>query len=124
MSKLARRVATVIAVLVAPLILALGCSLFDIVGPERFAALPFAVTEVPAIEVVVLSHEHDDHVDMRTIQALAARGARFVVPLGIGATPARHCSGRGLFDSDRALWAPWVIAGPEQRVLFRDGGDR
>lgn len=124
------------------------CSPFDFVGPVRFAQLPFAVTEVPAIDVVVISHDHYDHLDMPTIQALAGRGARFVVPLGIGAhlerwgvpadrivdldwyesweqfgmtftaTPARHYSGRGLFDSDHTLWASWVIAGPEQRVFF------
>lgn len=124
------------------------CSPFDFVGPERFATLPLALTEVPAIDVVVISHDHYDHLDMQTIQALAGRGASFVVPLGIGAhlerwgvpadrivdldwyesseqlgltftaTPARHYSGRGLLDSDQTLWASWVIAAPEQRVFF------
>jgi L-ascorbate metabolism protein UlaG (beta-lactamase superfamily) len=124
------------------------CSPFSFIGPQRFAAVPFAAAEVPQIDVVVISHDHYDHLDMATIQALSARGTRFVVPLGIGAhlerwgvppervvdldwyesveiqgvmftaTPARHYSGRGLLDSDQTLWASWVIAGPTERVYF------
>ena len=37
------------------------------------------------------------------------------------ATPARHFSGRGLFDRDRTLWASWCLLGPHHKVFF--GGD-
>jgi L-ascorbate metabolism protein UlaG (beta-lactamase superfamily) len=37
------------------------------------------------------------------------------------ATPARHFSGRGLFNRDSTLWASWVLQGPRHRVFF--GGD-
>jgi L-ascorbate metabolism protein UlaG (beta-lactamase superfamily) len=37
------------------------------------------------------------------------------------ATPARHFSGRGLFNRDSTLWASWVLHGPQHRVFF--GGD-
>lgn len=36
-------------------------------------------------------------------------------------TPARHFSGRGLFNRNNTLWASWVILGPKHRVYF--GGD-
>ena len=82
------------------------------------------------------------------MQALAARGMRLVVPLGVGAhlrawgvperdvteldwweatavrgltvtaTPARHFSGRGLDDRDRTLWAGWAVAGPAHRAFY------
>lgn len=38
--------------------------------------------------------------------------------LTLAATPARHFSGRGLFDGDETLWSSWVIAGPTRRVFF------
>ena len=41
--------------------------------------------------------------------------------LSIVATPARHFSGRGLFDRNTTLWTSWVIRGATQRVYF--GGD-
>ena len=124
------------------------CSPLSFMGPERFFPAPVALAELPAIDAVLISHDHYDHLDMPSVQALAERGAAFVVPLGIGAhlerwgvpaeqiadldwwehktlgrlqltaTPARHYSGRRLLDSDATLWASWVIAGERHRVYF------
>ena len=55
------------------------------VGPKRFHAPPIALADLPQIDVVVISHDHYDHLDMPVARTLAARGSRFVVPLGIGA---------------------------------------
>ena len=117
-------------------------------GPRRFFPPPLPLEELPPIDAVVVSHDHYDHLDMRTIEALAARGARFLVPLGVGAhleawgvppsqsdeldwdesrlvghvtatfAPARHFSGRSLTGRDATLWGSWVLAGPEHRVYF------
>ena len=56
----------------------------DFVGPKRFYAPPIALVALPKIDAVLISHDHYDHLDMATIQALAARGSQFFVPLGVG----------------------------------------
>jgi L-ascorbate metabolism protein UlaG (beta-lactamase superfamily) len=119
-----------------------------LVGPRRFHPPPLPIEALPPIEVVVISHDHFDHLDMATVQALAARGSRFVVPLGVGAhleawsipagriteldwgqslavgdlelvaTPARHYSGRNPLRRDATLWASWVVKGPRHRLYF------
>ena len=55
-------------------------------GPKRFHAPPIALAELPPIDAVLITHDHYDHLDMRTIEQLA-RNERtlFCVPLGIGA---------------------------------------
>jgi len=124
------------------------CSPSTWVGPTRFHPPPIALADLPLIDAVVISHDHYDHLDMMTVRALAARGTRFAVPLGIGAhleafgvptsqiieldwgetaevnglkltsTPARHYSGRNPLHGDETLWSSWVIAGPFHRVFF------
>ena len=55
------------------------------VGPKRFHAPPLALDALPKLDAVVISHEHYDHLDERTVKALAKTGVAFHVPLGIGA---------------------------------------
>jgi L-ascorbate metabolism protein UlaG (beta-lactamase superfamily) len=124
------------------------CSPSTWVGPRRFHPPPLALAELPSIDVVVISHDHFDHLDMATIEELASRGTHFAVPLGIGAhleawgvrpeqiaelewnetvdlaglavtaTPARHYSGRNPWRRDETLWASWVVKGPAHRFFF------
>lgn len=124
------------------------CSPSTLAGPKRFHAPPIALGELPPIDVVVISHDHYDHLDMPVVTALAARGTRFAVPLGIGAhlerwgvaaqqiaeldwnesvdvgplritaTPSRHYSGRNPLHANETLWASWVVKGPAHAVYF------
>src|SRR5688500_11126830 len=66
---------------------------WTLVGPKRFHPPPLALGALPRLDVVIFSHDHYDHLDMRTVRALATRaaqrGARFVTGLGVGAHRAR-----------------------------------
>jgi L-ascorbate metabolism protein UlaG (beta-lactamase superfamily) len=114
-------------------------------GPKRVRppAVPFEL--IPAIDVVLLSHDHYDHLDRPTLRRLVKRddplvltglrvGAKVpsknVVELdwweshavrqGVTATyvPAEHFSGRGLFDRDKSLWGGFVLETPHGKVFF------
>lgn len=117
-------------------------------GPKRFHPPPITLAELPAIEGLILSHDHYDHLDVATIEALTARVQRYFVPLGVGerlrgmgvaaeaieefdwwqasrhgaigltATPAQHFSGRTLWDRNRTLWAGWIIDSGGQRIFY------
>ncbi|SJX63047.1 related to FMP30-mitochondrial inner membrane protein with a role in maintaining mitochondrial morphology [Sporisorium reilianum f. sp. reilianum] len=61
------------------------CSPTQIAGPIRSYAAPCAVSSLPPIDVVIISHNHYDHLDYDTICQLWAANReriRFVVPLG------------------------------------------
>jgi L-ascorbate metabolism protein UlaG (beta-lactamase superfamily) len=118
------------------------------VGPKRFHPPPIALTRLPRVDAVVISHDHYDHLDMATIRHLAERGTVFFVPLGIGAhlqrwqvpaaqirelewwqeqtignvrfvcTPTRHYSGRGVTDYKATLWSSWSVIGPRHRFYY------
>ncbi len=56
-----------------------------LVGPKRFQPVPVALRALPPIDVVVISHDHYDHLDLPTIRALAKTEVPFVTALGVGA---------------------------------------
>jgi L-ascorbate metabolism protein UlaG (beta-lactamase superfamily) len=58
---------------------------FSFAGPKRHQAPGIAFDKLPKIDAVVISHNHWDHLDQETVQALMDRhsGIRFFVPLGI-----------------------------------------
>ncbi len=122
------------------------CSPFAFAGPKRLHPVPLPLAALGPVDVVVISHDHYDHLDMPTIKALAGTDTLFAVPLGVGAhlerwgvsadrlreldwheatkvggltltaTPARHFCGRGLRNTQHTLWASWVVAGDEHRI--------
>jgi L-ascorbate metabolism protein UlaG (beta-lactamase superfamily) len=56
-----------------------------LVGPKRFQPVPISLREMPPVDVVLVSHDHYDHLDYPTIRALAKTGVPFVASLGVGA---------------------------------------
>jgi L-ascorbate metabolism protein UlaG (beta-lactamase superfamily) len=59
---------------------------FRLLGPKRFQPVPLRLREMPEVDVVVISHDHYDHLDYPTIHALArASRVPFVTSLGVGA---------------------------------------
>jgi L-ascorbate metabolism protein UlaG (beta-lactamase superfamily) len=117
------------------------------VGPRRRRDPGVSWEDLPEIDIVLLSHNHYDHLDLPTLRRLAARGrATYVVPAGVArllrpasigpvheldwgesapltgctihAVPAFHFSSRGLFDRNRTLWCGYWIESAERRIYF------
>jgi L-ascorbate metabolism protein UlaG (beta-lactamase superfamily) len=56
-----------------------------LIGPRRFQPVPVALRALPPLDLVVVSHDHYDHLDYPTIRELARRDVPFVTSLGVGA---------------------------------------
>ena len=122
------------------------CSPLSWAGPKRVAPPGVAPADLPRPDIVLLSHNHYDHLDVPSLRAIAARHRpAFVAPLGnrsflarhgiaaaecdwwqslsfgpvrITATPARHFAARFLHDRNRTLWAGFMVETPQGRILF------
>jgi len=123
-----------------------------LLGPKRFnAELSLPPKDIPALDAILISHDHYDHLDYGTIKKLHPKTGCFLVPLGVGghlrrwgvrkdkiveldwqqeidfggvtlaAVPSRHFSGRSIRDRNRTLWCSWVILGENHKIYF--GGD-
>jgi L-ascorbate metabolism protein UlaG (beta-lactamase superfamily) len=110
--------------------------------------LPIEIEKLPFIDAVIISHDHYDHLDYNSINRLKGKVGQFFTPLGVGnhlirwgvakdkiqeldwwestrfkgidlvCCPARHFSGRGLFDKSSTLWCSWVISGSKDNIYF------
>lgn len=54
-------------------------------GPKRFQPVPVAISELPELDAVIVSHDHYDHLDYPSIVGLAKRKVPFFTSLGVGA---------------------------------------
>jgi L-ascorbate metabolism protein UlaG (beta-lactamase superfamily) len=117
------------------------------IGPRRHRKPGISWENLPPIDIVLLSHNHYDHLDLPTLRLLAARKeSTFVVPSGVGrllraqnigpvreldwgesvslagctihGVPALHFSGRGVHDLNRTLWCGYTIESPDRLVYF------
>lgn len=115
------------------------CSPLPWIGPRRVRAPGLPLNLLPPIDVVLVSHNHYDHMDVPTLRRLwRGQRPRFYVAAGDGATlrrhgidgvremtwwdraeigpgvdlvyvPAQHFSGRGATDRNRSLWGGFVL---------------
>jgi len=72
-------------------------------GPARIVPPAIALRELPHIDAVVISHNHYDHLDLRTVKHLARQAGgspRFFVPLGLKS----WFAGRGMHDAVELDW--------------------
>jgi L-ascorbate metabolism protein UlaG (beta-lactamase superfamily) len=58
---------------------------FSFAGPKRFHPAPATIDQLPPLDVVLLTHDHHDHLNPESIRALAKRRVPFVTSLGVGA---------------------------------------
>jgi N-acyl-phosphatidylethanolamine-hydrolysing phospholipase D len=119
-----------------------------LIGPRRFVEPGLRMDDLPPVDFVVISHNHYDHLDLPTLQALSKRNSKtvFYVPLGNGellrrqginnveeldwgqtavfkgatihCLPSQHWSKRSLTDDHKALWSSWAITGADRRFYF------
>lgn len=126
------------------------CSPVSFAGPRRVHAPGVPFDSLPRIDLVVISHNHYDHLDLPTLRRVWARdSALFLVPLGdrallhgagilnveeldwwetrtvrgVTATflPSKHWSARGIGDRNRSLWGAWGFTGPGGTRVYHAG---
>lgn len=120
---------------------------FSFMGPERVRKPGVSLDELPSIDLVVISHNHYDHLDVETLQRLAKKFHPVIlVPLGnkaflarykidnvvemnwwnnykiksakITFLPTRHWSARWLNDKFRTLWGSYGIEVENKKIYF------
>jgi L-ascorbate metabolism protein UlaG (beta-lactamase superfamily) len=117
-------------------------------GPKRVRPPGIRFDDLPPIDIVLISHNHYDHMDLPTLERLRTSfaprvytglgNAEFLQSRGIAsardldwwqrvelirgvwliAVPEQHFSGRGTVDRNATLWTGFVIDGPSGRVYF------
>ncbi len=123
------------------------------IGGKRFSeVLPIKLEQLDYVDIVLLSHDHYDHLDYETIMQIKGKTKLFCVPSGVGrrlqkwgidpgkiqefgwwqeadcagltlaCTPAQHFSGRGMFDRNKTLWCSWALIGCDKKVFFSGDG--
>ncbi|MDG2951495.1 MBL fold metallo-hydrolase [Exercitatus varius] len=128
---------------------------FNRASPIFLGGAPFPMVHTPNvadlpgfIDIVVLSHDHYDHLDYQVMSEIKDRVGHFYVPLGVKAhlqrwgvennkitemdwyeqtqqdglqftlLPSRHFSGRSLRDRNRTLWGAWAIKSADFSLYF------
>ncbi|MBN1971464.1 MAG: MBL fold metallo-hydrolase [Candidatus Delongbacteria bacterium] len=114
---------------------------------KRFIEPVAKLEDLPDVDVILISHDHYDHLDMEVVKFYKDKDNIFITPLGIGsylkgwgitddrifetdwwgtvsynglnfvATPAQHFSGRGL-SSNVTLWASWIIQKGKSKIFY------
>ena len=124
------------------------CSPVQFAGPSRHVMPGLRFEDLPPIHIVLISHNHYDHLDRQTIVQLG-NDPLYIVPLRIGefmesvaitnyeeldwwenlrfngvefiCTPAQHFSGRSILDRNKTLWSSWAVRGAQTSIYY--GGD-
>jgi L-ascorbate metabolism protein UlaG (beta-lactamase superfamily) len=121
---------------------------FCFIGPKRFHDNPINIKDLPNIKAVIISHNHYDHLDKKSVKLLNHKVETFYTTLGVSkhlikfgisknkivelnwwenikvdnlefvCTPAQHFSGRTLLDRDKTLWSSWVIKSSSSTLFF------
>lgn len=120
---------------------------FPAVGPLRYTPPGISINNLPVIDMIVISHNHYDHLSKQTLSGLPNKSKiKIVVPLGLKefflnigytkiyeldwheaisidgiqfrALPSVHDSGRKLSDFNKSLWASWLIEANEKKLFF------
>ena len=118
-----------------------------IFGPKRYVEPALKLNEIPKIDLFLLTHNHYDHQDMRTIRSFPFKNSKVLVPLKLGKyftrnryrdvnemdwydeikvnddmkvtlLPAVHWSKRSLTDTNKTLWGNFLIEYKDKKIFF------
>ena len=117
-----------------------------IFGPDRFTEPALNLDEIPKTDLFLLTHNHYDHLDKRTIRKFPFKDAKVLLPLKLGKyfkprfkdinemdwydeikvnndlkitfLPAVHWSKRSLTDTNKTLWGNFLIEYKGKKILF------
>ena len=116
-----------------------------IFGPDRFTKPALKLHEIPKTDILLLTHNHYDHLDMSTIRKFPYKNSKVLVPLKlkkyfkrykdvnemdwydeiivndnlkITLLPAVHWSKRSLTDTNKTLWGNFLIEYKNKKILF------
>ena len=114
----------------------------------RFQPAVVSLEQLPDIDVILISHDHYDHLDRQSVHYFADKHTLFLTPLGVGAhlqrwgiapnrivekdwweshtvagvqftaAPAQHFSGRDGIKNNQTLWASWILISEQSRLYF------
>jgi len=117
-------------------------------GPKRMRPPGIRFEDLPKIDLILLTHNHYDHLDIKTMKQLSDKfNPAIYCPLGVGkylerngignitemdwwdeinidsslslvCTPAQHFSGRGMFDRDRTLWSGFALRTEKGSIYY------
>lgn len=89
---------------------------FSFMGPKRVNAPGVKFDDLPPIDLVLITHNHYDHLDVETLKALQARhNPLFITPLGNDAIIRRHVSDANIMIGD---WGDVIEVAPKFKVHF------
>lgn len=122
---------------------------FPLFNSKRYSgAFSLEREDLQEIDAIIISHNHYDHLNYKSIMRLKDRAKHFYVPTGVAqylikwgvspskisehnwwdeitfdniklvCAPARHFSGRSMTDRDSSLWCSWLILGQETKIFF------
>lgn len=135
----------------------------SMLGPDTAPIAPFSnsrfsrntlslIDDFPEIDLICITHDHYDHLDLDSITKLKTKTKQFFVALGVKRhlvawgvdsniitefewydehhcgkvkitfTPTRHFSGRGLRDRAMTLWGGWLLQSSSEKIWFSGDG--
>ncbi len=117
-------------------------------SPIRYSKTLTSMDKLPVIDMVLITHNHSDHLDENSIKMLIPKTRHFIAPLAVGklleewgvshkkiteldwwqknsidgltitAAPAKHTSERGIFDKNETLWVSYGIQGKKHNLYL------
>lgn len=121
---------------------------FGWLSPKRYSKTIASTDILPTVDVVLITHNHPDHLDEDSIKSISHKARHYIAPLAVGklleewgipqekiteldwwqsksfdnlmitASPAKHTSERGISDKNKTLWCSYGIRGKKHNLYL------